>query len=133
MGVPEEEGLPWLWIILGAIAGLLLIGAIIFMLQKKPKVKKTRAVKIEPKPAAPAAPPVYFMPAPQQTVPIPQPSVVQVPQYQPMTATVTPTMYTAPTTEYVTTVAAAPTTVTAAPITTAPMSTYATGGSVLLR
>lgn len=67
-----EEGLPWPWIITGIILGLLALAAlaIIYGLQKKPKVKKTRAVKIEPK----KEPIVYFIPQP--TVLVPQPSYV---------------------------------------------------------
>jgi len=72
-----EKGLPWPWIITGIVLGLLALAAIIYALQKKPKVKKTRAVKIEPK-AQPA--PVYFIPQP--TMLIPQSSVVM-PTYQP--------------------------------------------------
>lgn len=80
-----EEGLPWPWIIAGIILGLLALAAIIYALQKKPKVKKTRAVKIEPKPEP--APVVYFVPQPtmlipQQSVVMQQPMMMQAaPQY----------------------------------------------------
>jgi len=97
--VPEEGGLPWPWIIAGITLGLLALGAICFALQKTPKVKKTRAVKIEPK-AAPAphheepeheeheeVPLVYFVPQPtmlipQQSVVMQQPLMMQQPMMQ---------------------------------------------------
>lgn len=101
----EPEGLPWPWIITGIVCGLLAIGALIYFLtQKEPKVKKTRAVKIEPKPEPEAPKPepsvVYFVPQP--TVLIPQPSVI-IPQ--PTVQTYAPQTYmTTPMTEtYVTT------------------------------
>jgi hypothetical protein len=68
------------WIIVGSILALLAIaGLIFFLLQKKPKVKKTRTIipkKEEPKPV------ITFIPQP--TVLIPQTSVVQMaaPQVQ---------------------------------------------------
>jgi hypothetical protein len=50
----EPEGLPWPWIIAGSVLGLLALVGIIYALTKKtPKVKKTRAVKIEQKPEVP--------------------------------------------------------------------------------
>lgn len=73
-------GMPWGWIIAGIVLGLLALAAIVYLLRPKPKVKKTRAVKIEPKPEPQV---VYFIPQP--TILIPQQSVVQVPQYQPVT------------------------------------------------
>jgi hypothetical protein len=49
---PDE--LPWPWIIAGCVLGLLALVGIIYALTKKtPKVKKTRAVKIEQKPEVP--------------------------------------------------------------------------------
>lgn len=69
---PKESGLPWPWIIAGIVLGLLAIAALVFFLQKKPKVKKTRAVKIEPKPEPVTL--MYFVPQP--TMLIPQQSVV---------------------------------------------------------
>jgi len=79
----EPAGLPWPWIIAGIILGLLALAAIIYFLQKKPKVKKTRAIKTTPKPE-PLPVITYFVPQP--TVLIPQTSVVQtVPTYQPVT------------------------------------------------
>lgn len=79
---PEpDEGLPWPLIIASCILGLLALAAIAYALQKKPKVKKTRAVKIEAKPEP--QPVMYFIPQP--TVLIPQTSVVQMaPQYTPL-------------------------------------------------
>jgi len=77
-----EESLPWPWIIAGILLGLAALAAIIFVLQKKPKVKKTRAVKIQPK----KEPIVYFIPQP--TMLIPQQSVVM---QQPMMSQ--PVMY----------------------------------------
>jgi hypothetical protein len=74
------------WIIVGSILALLAIaGLIFFLLQKKPKVKKTRTIipkKEEPKPV------ITFIPQP--TVLIPQTSVVQMatPQYVPQYAPV---------------------------------------------
>lgn len=99
----EPEGLPWPWIIAGIVLALLAIIAAIVMCQKKPKVKKTRAVKIEPKPEP--APIMYFVPQPtmlipQQSMVMQQPlistSVIQAPTY----TTAAPTTYTtaAPTT-----------------------------------
>lgn len=111
---PKETpaSLPWPWIIAGIVLGLLAIAAIIFFLQKKPKVKKTRAVKIEPKPTP--APMMYFIPQP--TMLVPQQSVVlQQPVVQ------QPLM----TTQVVST--GAP--ITTTQMTTAP-TTYTTGGSV---
>jgi len=95
---PPEEGLPWPWIIAGIILGLLALAAIIYALQKKPKVKKTRAVKIEPKPEPQRI--VYFVPQPtvlipQQTtlVPMAQPTMVQ---QTSMVSVAQPTMATSP-------------------------------------
>lgn len=74
------------WIIVGSILALLAIaGLIFFLMQKKPKVKKTRQIipkKEEPKPV------ITFIPQP--TVLIPQTSVVQMatPQYVPQYAPV---------------------------------------------
>jgi len=93
---PKPEPFPWPWVIAGIILGLLALAALIYFLcAKKPKVKKTRAVKIEPKPEPVQI--MYFVPQP--TVLIPQTSVVQVPQYQQV-------VQAPPMTEYVT---AAPT------------------------
>jgi len=110
--VPPEEGLPWPWIITGIVLGLLACGAIAYFMTKKPKVKKTRAVKVEPKPQ-PVQMVQYFVPQP--TVLIPQTSMVQVPQYQYQQVAAPTTTYAAPTTTY-----AAPTATYAAP------TTYAT-------
>jgi len=69
---PEE--LPWPLIIAGIVAALVAIAALIYFLtRKEPKVKKTRAVKIEPKPE-PQPSIVYFVPQP--TVLVSQPSYV---------------------------------------------------------
>merc|ERR1719443_1244438 len=86
------------YVICGIVLGLLALAALIYFLQKKPKVKKTRAIKTTPKPEPQIT---YFIPQP--TVLIPQTSVVQVPPYQPVQQ---------PTYTYTT----APTTATAAPI-----------------
>jgi len=96
-----EEGLPWPWIIAGIVLGLLALGALVYFLSKKPKVKKTRAVKIEPKPEPKVVYTQYFVPQP--TVVIPQTSVVQ---YQQVVQ--------APTVQY------APTTAVTAPLLTGP-------------
>jgi len=84
---PVEEGLPWPWIIAGIILGTLaLLGLIYYFCKKTPKVKKTRAVKIEQKPEP--QPVMYFIPQP--TVLIPQTSMiapVAAPQYTPLTTT----------------------------------------------
>jgi len=104
----EPEGLPWPWIIAGIVLGLLALAALIYFLQKKPKVKKTRAIKTTPKPEPQIT---YFIPQP--TVLIPQTSVVQVPTYQPVQQ---------PTYTYTT----APTTATAAPVTYAAPTTATT-------
>jgi len=66
------DGLPWPWIIAGIVLGVLALAAILYALLKKtPKTKKTRAVKIEPKPE-----PVPIF--------IPQPTVMMMaPQYAP--------------------------------------------------
>jgi len=100
---PEEPGLPWPWIIAGIVLGLIALGAIAYCLKKQPKVKKTRAVKIEPKPEPTI---MYFIPQP--TVLIPQTSMIapvapqytSVPQYAsaPVTTTYTVTPTGAPTT-----------------------------------
>jgi len=69
---PEpEEGLPWVWIITGIVLGLLALAAIIYSLQKTPKVKKTRDVKITPKEEPEEEVPlttVYFIPQPTMLV-----------------------------------------------------------------
>jgi len=71
------DGLPWPWIIAGIVLGVLALAAILYALLKKtPKTKKTRAVKIEPKPE-----PVVPLFIPQPTILIPQQSVVMM---QPM-------------------------------------------------
>jgi len=84
--VKPDDGLPWGWIIAGIILGSL--GScyhLVAALQKKPKVKKTRAVKIEPK--EDPKPVVYFVPQPtmlipQQSVVMQQPMMMQAaPQY----------------------------------------------------
>jgi len=78
---PQYEaptGLPWPWIISGLVLGVLALGAVIFLLQKQPKVKKTRAIKIDE--PVEVVRPVYFVPQP--TMLIPQSSVVM-PMYQP--------------------------------------------------
>jgi hypothetical protein len=117
-----EEGLPWPWIITGIVLGLLALAAIIYALTKKPKVKKTRAVKIQPKPDPPLVP--LFIPQP--TVLIPQQSVVMAPpvmQQQVVYETAAPmTTYAAPTTTY-----AAPTVAQTQPLLSAPM---VSGGAV---
>jgi len=88
---PKPEPFPWPWVIAGIILGLLALAAILYFLcAKKPKVKKTRAVKIEPKPQPQQI--MYFVPQP--TVLIPQTSVVQVPQYQPVVQSAPMTSYT---------------------------------------
>jgi hypothetical protein len=104
----QPDGLPWPWIISGIVIGLLALGAIVYALQKKPKVKKTRAVKVEPKPE-----PVVTYFVQQPTVLVPQTSVVMqsVPTY-------TTVAQAAPQT-YTTIAQAAPTTY------AAPMTTYA--------
>lgn len=99
----EPEGLPWPWIIAGIIVALLALAAIAYFCMKKPKVKKTRAVKIEPKKDPPLVP--LFIPQP--TVLIPQQSVIMAPpqpviQQQFVYETVPTTQYAAPTTQYVT-------------------------------
>lgn len=94
---PEEDEFPWPWVIAGIILALIALAAIIYALtQKKPKVKKTRAVSITPQQAAPPPKPkpppveeseeeevrtVYFIPQPTF---VPQTSVVMAPQYQPV-------------------------------------------------
>merc|ERR1712166_1261534 len=67
------EGLPWPWIIAGIVLGVLALAAILYaLLTKTPKTKKTRAVKIEPKPE------------PVVPIFIPQPTVMMMaPQYAP--------------------------------------------------
>jgi len=63
------DGLPWPWIIAGIVLGVLALAAILYALLKKtPKTKKTRAVKIEPKPE-----PVVPLFIPQPTVVMMQP------------------------------------------------------------
>lgn len=80
-----------LWVIAGIVLALLaLCACLYFLCAKKPKVKKTRAVKIEPKPQPQQI--MYFVPQP--TVLIPQTSVVQVPQYQPVVQSAPMTSYT---------------------------------------
>lgn len=79
---PKEEPTNWLLIGLLIGAGVLILGAILaVLLKKKPKVKKTRAIKIAP-PAEPAQVPLMWIPQP--TVMYQQPSVVlqQQPVYQ---------------------------------------------------
>jgi len=107
-----EEGLPWPWIIAGIILGLLALGALAYFLMKKPKVKKTRAVKIEPKPA-PAPVPLFI---PQPTILVPQQSVImyQAPTPQPVVQQQVQYVQQPVSTQYVTT--AAPTTTMATPM-----------------
>merc|ERR1712196_712881 len=92
-----QPTLPWPWIIAGIVVGLLALGAIVAALQKKPKVKKTRAVKVEPQPE-----PVQVMFVQQPTVLVPQTSVVMqsVPQYTTVAQVAPTTTYAAPTTTY---------------------------------
>jgi len=111
---PKKEkpkpGLPWKYIIPGIILGLLSIAACIYSCQKKPKVKKTRAIKVEhPKPEP--TPVTYFVPQP--TVLIPQQSVIMaqpVVQQPLMTTYTTERVVQQPVVQQATTAYAAPTT-----------------------
>lgn len=85
----QPDEFPWLWVILGCVLALIGLAALIYLLNKKPKTKKTRAMKITQKPEPPPATPIYFIPQP--TVLIPQQSVIM---QQPL---VTTTMTAAPT------------------------------------
>lgn len=73
--VPPKAELPWPWIIAGSLLGLAaLIFLLMFCCMKKPKVKKTRAVKIEKPKETPAPVQMYFVPQP--TMLVPQQSVI---------------------------------------------------------
>eukprot|EP00746_Dinoflagellata_sp_MGD_P116507 gnl/MRDRNA2_/MRDRNA2_52354_c0_seq1.p1 gnl/MRDRNA2_/MRDRNA2_52354_c0~~gnl/MRDRNA2_/MRDRNA2_52354_c0_seq1.p1 ORF type:complete len:331 (+),score=63.59 gnl/MRDRNA2_/MRDRNA2_52354_c0_seq1:80-994(+) len=95
-----EEGLPMLWIIAGSLLALAaLIFVIMFCCMKKPKVKKTRAVKIEAK-KEPAPVLMYYVAqptvqVPQPTVVMQQPLITSAPTYT--TTTAAPVVSTAPT------------------------------------
>merc|ERR1719224_373282 len=80
-----EEPFPWPWVIAGIVLGLLALAALLYFLcAKKPKVKKTRAVKIEPKPQAQQI--MYFIPQPTVLIPQQAPQYQQVVQSAPMTS-----------------------------------------------
>jgi len=75
--VPPESNI-WPWVIGGIVAALLALAALAYFLQKKPKVKKTRAVKIEPKKDPPV---ITYIPQPTVLIPMSQPSMVMQPTY----------------------------------------------------
>lgn len=82
---PEDDN-TWLYALIAGLVALLLVAVLCYMMQKKPKQKKTRAVKIEPKKEEPVQ---LFIPQP--TILIQQPQLVyqQVPQVAvPQTAVV---------------------------------------------
>jgi len=126
--VPPKKSFPWGWVIAGIIAALLILaGCLYFFCQKKPKVKKTRAVKVEPKKDEPVPVMQYFVPQP--TVMVQQPVIQQVQQPVVYQQVQQPVREVVQQPQYAYTQVSQVATPVAAPVAAAPMP-IATGGSV---